>query len=112
MAQEEGLKTQNSGFFLTSKTSCVASSSCGNLRQAEIPYYSKLEDIIEINYNRRFKMVLFKCKWVDTTRDRGYQKDILNFNCVSFDKLIYKGEREEHEFLHQSISSTIVVLRG
>lgn len=57
-------------------------------------------------------MVLFKCKWVHTTRDRGYQKDILNFNCVNFDKLIYKGEREEHEFLHQSISSTIVVLRG
>ncbi|KAH0763467.1 hypothetical protein KY290_019540 [Solanum tuberosum] len=87
----------NSGVFLTSKTSCVASSSDGNLRQAEIPYYGKLEDIIEINYNGRFKVVLFKCKWADTTRDKGYQKDCWNFNCVNFDKLIHTGEREEHE---------------
>ncbi|KAH0652728.1 hypothetical protein KY289_030406 [Solanum tuberosum] len=183
--REEGLKTQNSGVFLTSKTSCVASTSDGNLRQAEIPYYGKLEDIIEINYNGRFKVVLFKCKWADTrgesrisrkrllkkievncgwlgielrtlvlksgcqtsepsnnfkngfnkclfnmffnnytsnisslvggprvrvtqflhinspladtTRDRGYQKDRWNLNCVNFDKLIHTGEREEHE---------------
>ncbi|KAH0679265.1 hypothetical protein KY284_020350 [Solanum tuberosum] len=65
--------------------------------QAEIPCYGKLEDIIEINYNGRFKVVLFKCKWADTTRDRGYQKDRWNLNCVNFDKLIHTGEREEYE---------------
>ncbi|KAG5632405.1 hypothetical protein H5410_004122 [Solanum commersonii] len=32
----------------------------GNLRQEELPYYGKLEDIIEINYNGWFKCVLFK----------------------------------------------------
>ncbi|XP_016482962.1 uncharacterized protein LOC107803711 [Nicotiana tabacum] len=62
LAREEGLQTQNSGVFLTSKISCIASSVDGNLRQAELPYYGKLEDIIEINYNRRFKVVLFKCE--------------------------------------------------
>ncbi|KAH0776359.1 hypothetical protein KY290_007770 [Solanum tuberosum] len=71
LAQEEGLETQNKGVFLTSKTSCVASSVDKNLRQVELPYYGKLEDIIEINYNGRFRVVLFKSKWANTSRDRG-----------------------------------------
>ncbi|XP_075076271.1 uncharacterized protein LOC142162942 [Nicotiana tabacum] len=68
-----------------------------NLQQADLPYYGKLEDIIEINYNGRFKVVLFKCKWADTTRERGYKKDRWSFNCINFDRLIHTGEREEHE---------------
>ena len=97
LAREEGLKTQNSGVFLTSNTSCVSSSVDGNLRQADLPYYGKLEDIIEINYYGRFSVILFKCKWADTTGDRGYKKDCWNFNCVNFDRLIHIGDREEHE---------------
>ena len=83
--------------FLTSNTSCVASSADGNLRQADLPYYGKLEDIIEINYYGRFMVVLFKCKWADSTRNRGYKKDQWNFDCVNFDRLIHTGEREEDE---------------
>ena len=56
-----------------------------------------MEDIIEINYYGRFSVILYKCKWVDTTRDRGYKKDCWNFNCVNFDRLIHIGDREEHE---------------
>lgn len=97
LAREEGLKTQNSGVFLTSNTSCVSSSADGNLRQADLPYYGKLEDIIEINFYGHFKVTLFKCKWADTTRDRGYKKDIWKFNCVNFDRLIHNGDREEHD---------------
>jgi len=97
LAREEGLKTQNSGVFLTSNTSCVSSSVDGNLRQADLPYYGKLEDIIEINFYGHFKVTLFKCKWADTTRDRGYKKDNWNFNCVNFDRLIHIGDREEHD---------------
>ncbi|KAL5161466.1 hypothetical protein HKD37_07G018745 [Glycine soja] len=66
----------------------------GNLRQADLPYYGKLEDIIEINYYGRFSVILFKCKWADTTRDRGYKKDCWNFNCVNFDRLIHIGDHD------------------
>ncbi|KAK2444095.1 hypothetical protein QL285_015148 [Trifolium repens] len=97
LALEEGLRTQNSGVFLTSNTSCVSSSVDQNLRQADLPYYGKLEDIIEINYYGHINVVLFKCKWADTTRDRGYKKDQWKFNCVNFDILIHVGDREDHD---------------
>ena len=61
VAREHGFKTQNSGVFFTSST-CVASSVDGNSREADLPYYGKLEDIIELNYYNRFKVTLFKCK--------------------------------------------------
>lgn len=86
------MKEHNSGVFINSKTSCVARSVDKNLRQAELSYYGKLEDIIEINYNGMFKVVLFKCKWADTTRDRGYQKDSWKFIFVNFDRSIHVGE--------------------
>ena len=44
--REEGLKTQNSGVFTN----------------AEVGYYGRLEDIIELNYYGQFSVVLFKCK--------------------------------------------------
>ncbi|XP_058741699.1 uncharacterized protein LOC131614087 [Vicia villosa] len=75
LAGEHGLKTQNSGVYLTSSTSCVASSVDGNFREADFLYYEKLEDIIELNYHGRFKVTLFRCKWADTTRDRGFKRD-------------------------------------
>ncbi|XP_060200677.1 uncharacterized protein LOC132628944 [Lycium barbarum] len=50
LSREQRLKTQNSGVFLVSDTSCVASSADRYARQADLPYYGRLEDIIELNY--------------------------------------------------------------
>ncbi|KAJ1426161.1 putative transposase, Ptta/En/Spm, plant [Sesbania bispinosa] len=95
--RDEGLKTQNNGVFLTSNTLCVASSIDANVQQADLSYYGKLEDIIELNYYGLFKVVLFKCKWVDTTRERGFRKDAWQFTSVNFSRCIHTGEREEHD---------------
>ncbi|XP_058787440.1 uncharacterized protein LOC131661819 isoform X1 [Vicia villosa] len=97
LAREHGLKTQNSGVYLTSSTSCVSSSVDTNFREADLLYYGKLEDIIELNYYGRFKVTLFKCKWADTTRDRGYKKDAWGFSSVNFSRSIHTGDREEHD---------------
>ncbi|KAH0776641.1 hypothetical protein KY290_008052 [Solanum tuberosum] len=75
LSREQGSKTQNSGVFLISDTSCIASSVDRCARQADLPYYGKLEDIIELNYYGRFKVILFKCLWADTTRNKGYKID-------------------------------------
>ncbi|KAM3357806.1 hypothetical protein P3S68_020737 [Capsicum galapagoense] len=68
LSREQGLKIQNNGVFLTSDISCISSNADRNARQSELPYYGKLEDIIELNYYCQFKVVLFKCQWADTTR--------------------------------------------
>jgi len=70
-SREHRLKTHKCGVFLTFSTSCVASAADRNIRQANLAYCGKLEDIIELNYYGHFKVILFKCKWVDTIRDRG-----------------------------------------
>ncbi|XP_060182958.1 uncharacterized protein LOC132612901 [Lycium barbarum] len=97
LSREQGLKTQNSGVFLVSDTSCVASSADRYARQADLPYYGRLEDIIELNYYGRFRVVLFKCQWADTTRNRGFKSDVWKFNCVNFSKLIHTGDREDDD---------------
>ncbi|XP_059290366.1 uncharacterized protein LOC132043916 [Lycium ferocissimum] len=84
ITREHGLKTQNSGVFLTSSTSCIASRADGNLRQADFPYYGKLKDIIELNYYGRFRVTLFKCKWADTTRDRPLERINGDFLLLTF----------------------------
>ena len=91
------MKTQNSGVFLTSDTSCIASNADRNATQVELPYYGKLEDIIELNYYGRFMVVLFKCQWADTTQDRGFKIDVWKFNCVNFSRLIHTGDRKDHD---------------
>ncbi|KAJ1411135.1 putative transposase, Ptta/En/Spm, plant [Sesbania bispinosa] len=95
--RDEGLKSQNNGVFLISNTLCVASSIDANVQQADLPYYGKLEDIIELNYYGLFKVVLFKCKWANTTRERGFRKDAWQFTSVNFSRCIHTGEREEHD---------------
>ncbi|RDY06304.1 hypothetical protein CR513_09722, partial [Mucuna pruriens] len=89
MGRDEGLKTQNNGVFLTSSTSCVASQVDANLRLVDLPYYGKLEDIIELNYYGFLKVILFRCKWADTTRPRGFRKDAWQFTSVNFSHCIH-----------------------
>ncbi|XP_072052067.1 uncharacterized protein [Arachis hypogaea] len=95
--RDNELKTQNSGVFLMSSTLCVASTSDANVRNADLSYYGKLEDIIELNYNGRFRVTLFKCKSADTTRERNYRKDSWGFTSVNFSRVIHSGDREEDD---------------
>ncbi|XP_057988994.1 uncharacterized protein LOC110642155 [Hevea brasiliensis] len=73
-------KTQNSGVMVMAK----ASSS-----EEEIVYYGVINDIIELNYYEMFKVVLFKCDWVDVEWGKGIRKDELGFTLVNLSKLIH-----------------------
>lgn len=44
-----------------------------------------------LNYFEEFKVVSFKCDWVDVDQGRGVNKDALSFILVSFSHLMNKG---------------------
>ncbi|XP_019240998.1 PREDICTED: uncharacterized protein LOC109220987 [Nicotiana attenuata] len=98
MKQSEEFKvTQNSGVMVVSKTESYASTSDNAPKSANITYYGRLNDIVELNYYEEFKVVLFKCDWVDVTKGRGVKEDDLGFTLVNFSRLTDSGDRERHE---------------
>lgn len=72
--------------MVVSKTESYASTSDNAPKSAIIVYYFE-----------EFKVVLFKCDWVDVTRGRGLKVDEWGFTLVNFSHLIHSGDRESHE---------------
>ncbi|XP_020080846.1 uncharacterized protein LOC109704510 isoform X2 [Ananas comosus] len=84
ISREENMLTQNSGVVNTSEIDGVN-------------YYGRLRDIIELNYYGSFKVVLFKCDWVDVHHSSGIKQDEFGFTSVNFSRLIHTGEKLEHD---------------
>ncbi|XP_072090625.1 uncharacterized protein [Arachis hypogaea] len=97
MAKDEGMKFQNSGVYVSSNTRSYASMRDQKVAIGSVPYYGKIVDIIELNYNCRFSVVLFKCIWADTTTTRGIKQDHLGLTSVNFSRSIHTGDREDDE---------------
>ena len=55
-------------------------------------YYRKLTQIIEVEYYNRMKYVLFKCDWVDNTRDGGWKLDKYGLTLINFKNLVHRGD--------------------
>ncbi|QHN96473.1 uncharacterized protein DS421_18g618780 [Arachis hypogaea] len=83
--------------MVVSKVISYASASDNAPKSENINYYGRLADIIELNYFEEFKVVLFKCDWVDITKGRGVKKDDLGFTLVNFSCLIHTGDQESDE---------------
>nr|CAD1844059.1 unnamed protein product [Ananas comosus var. bracteatus] len=54
--------------------------------------YGKLTDIFELDYYGSFKVVFFRCEWVDIRSPRGMKKDTNGFVLVNFSKLMHTGQ--------------------
>ncbi|KAL4304963.1 hypothetical protein AHAS_Ahas16G0030800 [Arachis hypogaea] len=53
ISREEGMKTQNSGIYVTSYTRSYASKRDVNVAVGDVSYYGRLIDIIELNYSEK-----------------------------------------------------------
>nr|GEU98882.1 hypothetical protein [Tanacetum cinerariifolium] len=57
-------------------------------------YYGKLTNIIELEYFRGYKIVLFQCDWVDNRLYRGLKKDKYGFPLVNFSRPLSVGSKK------------------
>ncbi|KAL4305712.1 hypothetical protein AHAS_Ahas16G0105700 [Arachis hypogaea] len=97
MTKKKGMKTQNSGVYVSSNTQSYASIRDQKVAVGSVSYYGKIVDIIELNYSCRFSVVLFKCVWADTATTRGIKQDHLGLTSVIFSHSIHTGNRENDE---------------
>ena len=67
-------------------------------------YYGKLTSIIELEYVFGYKVVLFRCDWVDIRPSRGLKKDKYGFPLVNFSRpLVHTGiELKDDPFIVSS----------
>ena len=61
----------------------------------EVNYYGALTNIIELNYSGKYKIVLFRCDWVDL--NRGCKKDKFGLTLVNFSHLAHSGTNLVHD---------------
>ncbi|KAL4306318.1 hypothetical protein AHAS_Ahas16G0166300 [Arachis hypogaea] len=94
---ENELKTQNSGVYVSSNRRSYAIMRDNIVVVGSVPYDEKIVNIIELNYSCHFIVVLFKCIWVDTTTSKGIKQDHLGLTSVNFTRPIHTGDREEDE---------------
>ncbi|WMV46229.1 hypothetical protein MTR67_039614 [Solanum verrucosum] len=83
--------------MVISKTESYASSCDNASKSANMSYYGRLTEIVELNYYEEFKGVLFKCDWVDVTKGRGVMEDDLGFIVENFSRLVDSSDRDRHE---------------
>ncbi|XP_056686012.1 uncharacterized protein [Spinacia oleracea] len=73
--RERFRKTQNSGVFVEANGQ---------------EYYGRLQDIFELNYYGSFKVIMFRCEWVDI--HRGLKTNPNGSVRVNFSKLMHTGQ--------------------
>ncbi|KAG5605293.1 hypothetical protein H5410_026785 [Solanum commersonii] len=84
-------------------TESYASTTDSAPKSGNITYYGKLNDIVELNYYEKFKVVFFKCDWVDVTQGDRISDEPFVF-AGQAQQVIFVQDPEDHEwFVPRSI---------
>ncbi len=85
-SRDKNLKTQNSGVMVNAQTESFSKSSDKNPLIGIVDYYGTIIEIFELNYYEKFKVVMFKCQWVNANLNNAVEKEkrltLVNLSCL------------------------------
>ncbi len=85
-SSDKNLKTQNSGVMVNAQTESFSKSSDKNPLIGIVDYYGTIIEIFKLNYYEKFKVVLFKCQWVNANLNNAVEKEngltLVNLSCL------------------------------
>ena len=93
-----GRCVQNSGVALVAESACFERGNNDRSIIGNKTYYGIIKEIVELNYEHKGNVVLFKCAWVDNcVQDKWVKTDQLGVTSVNFKHLFNTGEKESDE---------------
>jgi hypothetical protein len=95
---DEGRPIQNSGVALVAESACFERGNKDNMILGNKTYYGIIKEIVELNYQHKGNVVLFKCDWVDNrVHDKWVKTDKFGVTSVNFKHLFNTGEKISDE---------------
>ena len=91
---DDGRSVQNSGVALIAESECFERGNKDNIILGNKTYYGIIKEIVELNYQHKGNVVLFKCDWVDNrVQDKWVKTDQFGVTSVNFRYLFNTGEK-------------------
>ena len=95
---DEGRSIQNSGVAVTAESTTFEIGNNDNIIIGKNTYCGIVKEILEINYQHKGNVVLFKCDWVDNrVHNKWVKTDQFGITSVNFQHLFNTGERISDE---------------
>ena len=95
---DEGGSIQNSGVAVTAESTSFEIGNNDNIIIGKNTYCGIVKEILEINYQHKGNVVLFKCDWVDNrVHNKWVKTDQFGITSVNFQHLFNTGERISDE---------------
>jgi len=95
---DEGRSIQNSGVAVTAESTSFEIGNNDHIIIGKNTYYGIIKEILEINYQHKGNVVLFKCDWVDNrVHNKWVKTDQFGITSVNFQHLFNTGERISDE---------------
>lgn len=93
-----GRSVQNSGVALVAEYTLFERGDIDNATIQKKTYYGIIKEIVELNYNQKGNVVLFKCDWVDNrVQGKWVKTDQFGVTTVNFKHLFNTGEKVSDE---------------
>ena len=95
---DEGRAIQNSGVVVVAESTSFDRGNNDNVIIGNKTYFGIINEIVELNYNHKGTVVLFKCDWVDNrVQNKWVKTDQLGITSINFKHLFNTGEKLSDE---------------